>query len=156
MDNLNHVKIRTPDPEAVASFLQEVCQIPEGWPLGELSTGGDGDSGATSSGTSSEMDGPQMSWDNLVDLREDGKMSGYIVGSPKSRQFQILSSDTAGIWGIAIGTRDVEGAYERAVARGINVTELKVVDWSKDDNIHAFFARVGGVTFEVMRVEPKT
>lgn len=149
MDSLNHVKIMTPDPEAVETFLREVCQIPEGWPIGERPTGAGG--GEISRKTAE----PPLTWDNIADFG-DGEVSGYIVGSSKSRQFQVFAADTARIWGVAIGTRDVDGAYERAVARGISVTEPRVVDWSEEANIHAFFARVGGVTFEVMRVEPKS
>src|SRR2546423_14643665 len=34
MDRINHVKIATPDPEAVDRFLREVVEFPEGWRLG--------------------------------------------------------------------------------------------------------------------------
>ena len=33
MDRLNHVKIVTPEPEAVDRFLREVLEIPKGWEL---------------------------------------------------------------------------------------------------------------------------
>ncbi len=36
MDRINHVKIVSPDPAAVDRFLQEVVQLPAGWPLGSL------------------------------------------------------------------------------------------------------------------------
>jgi hypothetical protein len=35
MDRINHVKIVSPDPEAIDRFLREIVQIPEGWKLGE-------------------------------------------------------------------------------------------------------------------------
>src|SRR4029434_7252193 len=31
MDRINHVKIVSPEPEAVDRFLREVLEIPEGW-----------------------------------------------------------------------------------------------------------------------------
>jgi hypothetical protein len=34
VDRINHVKIVTPDPEAVDRFVREVVDIPEGWSLG--------------------------------------------------------------------------------------------------------------------------
>ena len=33
MDRLNHVKIVSPEPEAVDRFLREVLEVPAGWPL---------------------------------------------------------------------------------------------------------------------------
>ena len=35
---LNHIKIVTPEPAVLDAFLREVCDIPEGWPLGEGSS----------------------------------------------------------------------------------------------------------------------
>ncbi len=32
---------------------------------------------------------------------------------------------------------------------------MQLVDWNEKDGIRAFFAEVGGIMFEVMRVEPK-
>ena len=148
MDSLNHVKIMTPDPDAVESFLREVCQIPEGWPIGEKAA-----VTAQAEPVEAHKSSP-LSWEGITDIRGDADVGGYIVGSSKSRQFQVIRSDKARIWAAAIGTRDLEGAYERAVARGIPVTDIKLVDWG-ETNIRAFFAEVGGVTFEVLRVEPK-
>ena len=31
---LNHIKIVCPNPHIVNAFLTQVCDIPEGWPLG--------------------------------------------------------------------------------------------------------------------------
>ncbi len=148
MDSLNHVKIMTPDPDAVESFLREVCQIPEGWPIGEKAV-----VNVPAEPVEVSPHSP-LSWEGITDIRGDVDVGGYIVGSSKSRQFQVIRSDTARIWAAAIGTRDLEGAYERAIARGIPVTDIKLVDWG-ETNIRAFFAEVGGVTFEVLRVEPK-
>ena len=33
MDRINHVKIVTPEPEAVDRFLREVLEVPEGWKI---------------------------------------------------------------------------------------------------------------------------
>ena len=32
---------------------------------------------------------------------------------------------------------------------------MTLVDWNENDEIRAFFSEVGGIVFEVMRVEPK-
>jgi hypothetical protein len=33
---------------------------------------------------------------------------------------------------------------------------VQLVDWNERDGVRAFFAEVGGILFEVMRVEPKS
>jgi hypothetical protein len=33
MDRINHVKIVSPDPDAIDRFLTEVLEIPAGWAL---------------------------------------------------------------------------------------------------------------------------
>jgi len=55
---------------------------------------------------------------------------------------------------VAIGTRHLERAHQRCVERGIACSDMQLVDWGKE-SIRAFFAEVGGIMFEVMRVEPK-
>ena len=55
--------------------------------------------------------------------------------------------------GVAVGTRDVEGAHARCVEQGIACTELDVTPWGDGGSIRFFFAEVGGIVFEVMRVE---
>ncbi len=159
MDNINHVKIVTPDPEAVDRFLREVVDIPEGWPLagpsveaapvGATATGGSEGAGAalTPEGT--------LTWESVHEFRGAGtEGGGFITGSSRSRQFQILRGERAHIWAVAIGTRHVEEAHKRCVERGIPCSEMNLVPWG-DGNIRAFFAQVGGIVFEVMRVEPK-
>ena len=39
--------------------------------------------------------------------------------------------------------------------RGIPCSDVQLVDWNEKDGIRAFFAEVGGIVFEVLRVEPK-
>ena len=41
VDRLNHVKIVTPEPEAVDRFLREVLEVPEGWPIPAFKRGTD-------------------------------------------------------------------------------------------------------------------
>jgi hypothetical protein len=153
VDRLNHVKIVTPHPEYIDAFLREVCDVPEGWPLGEnvgqerlapdapLGPGGD------------------LTQDDFVAHRTGGdtggRMAGFIVGSPESRQFQVFHNESPRIWAICIGTRHVERAHERCRARGIPATPITVADWNERDNIRNFFCVVDGVMFEVIRVEPK-
>lgn len=143
MDRINHVKIISPDPEAVDQFLREVVDIPEGWPLGPMEpspevgapVAGDGDGGFTLA--------------SVFDFRGPF-VGGVITGTPESRQFQILQGASPAIWSVAIGTRHLERAHERCEARGIPCTEIGVTEW-KTGAIQFFFAEVGGIVFEVMR-----
>jgi hypothetical protein len=147
MDRLNHVKIVTPDPAAVDRFLREVVDIPEGWPLGAL----EGPPPAGASSPARDADG-NFTMDSVSAYRGTStSFSGFIAGSPESRQFQILQADEPKIWGVAIGTRHLERAHERCVERGIPCTEPQVTPWGDDGTIHFFFAEVGGIVFEVMR-----
>ena len=89
MDRINHVKVVTPEPELVEAFLREVCDIPEGWPLGDAErVPPDAPLGP----------GGELTQDDVVQRRNagDGVVSarGFIAGSPESRQFQIFASDT--------------------------------------------------------------
>ena len=150
MDRLNHVKIVTPNPEYVDAFLREVCDVPEGWPLG----------GAERLPPDAPLgEGGELSMDDVVGRRGAGDgvvgAAGFIVGSPESRQFQVFKSDAPSIWAICIGSRYIERAHERCLARGIPATPITVADWNERDNIRNFFCIVGGVMFEVIRVEPK-
>jgi hypothetical protein len=146
VDRLNHVKIATPDPAAVDRFLREVVDIPAGWPLGDPPTppaepvplrAGDADGNFTS--------------ESVMAYRGEGPFSGFITGSSESRQFQILQCDRPHVWGVAIGTRNLEQAHERCVERGIPCTEPTQRGWG-DGTIEFFFAEVGGIVFEVMRI----
>jgi catechol 2,3-dioxygenase-like lactoylglutathione lyase family enzyme len=141
VDRLNHVKIVTPDPDAVDRFLREVLDIPEGWPLGRVRPVDDPPSG-----------GP-LSIERVESARGTAGLNGFITGSSESRQFQIAQGDQARIWAVAIGTRHLERAHERCVERGIACTEPAVAEWA-DSSVRYFFAEVGGVLFEVMRAEP--
>lgn len=141
MDRLNHVKIVTPDPEAVDRFLREVLEVPEGWPLGQVRPA-----------TGAPPAGP-LSTERVESVRGTGTLNGFITGSSESRQFQIAQGDQARIWAVAIGTRHLERAHQRCVERGISCTEPAVADWS-DASVRYFFAEVGGILFEVMRAEP--
>ena len=151
MDRINHVKVVTPEPELVEAFLREVCDIPEGWPLGDAErVPPDAPLGP----------GGELTQDDVVQRRNagDGVVSarGFIAGSPESRQFQIFASDTPAIWAICVGTRHIERAHDRCRERGIPATPITVADWNERDNIRNFFCVVGGLMFEVIRVEPKS
>lgn len=153
MDRLNHIKLVTPNPELVDAFLREVVDIPEGWPLGE-SVGKprlapDAPLGPGGELTADDVMGRRNAGDGVVGA------AGFIAGSPESRQFQIFQSDTPQIWAICIGSRYIERAHERCLARGIPATPITVADWNENDNIRNFFCIVGGIMFEVIRVEPK-
>ncbi len=150
MDRINHVKLVTPEPELVDAFLREVCEIPEGWPLGAQSTEA-GPGPLVPLGP-----GGELSMDDVLAQRGGTETVGFITGDSQSRQFQILKSPgNAAFWAICIGTRNIEGAHEKCHARGIPATPITVADWNERDNIRNFFCVVGGLMFEVIRVEPK-
>ena len=142
MDRLNHVKIVSPDPAAIDRFLREVLDVPEGWPLGQQ-----------------PPPAPPAATRKTLTLAEvmafrggdDGVASGFITGSPESRQFQIFYGQRAHVWGVAVGTRHLERAHERCIADGLPCTDLQETDWG-DGRIQFFFVEVGGVIFEVLRV----
>ncbi|MFI5046532.1 MAG: hypothetical protein ACHQIG_05670 [Acidimicrobiia bacterium] len=150
MDRLNHVKIRTPHPEIVDAFLRQVCEFPDGWPVG---------TGATELAPDAPLGpGGVLDYAATTAAGSTGTGSGtggFITGDPNSRQFQIFGSDTPRLWAICIGTRHIERAHERCLARGIPATPITVADWNERDNIRNFFCIVDGLTFEVIRVEPK-
>lgn len=145
MDRLNHVKIVTPDPDAIDRFLREVLDIPEGWQLGDA---------PPARPVASPARGPdgEFTADSVSAFRGATGFGGRITGSTESRQFQILHGDEPHVWGIAIGTRHLERAHERCVERGIPCTEPALTPWG-DGGIRFFFAEVGGIVFEVMRAE---
>jgi hypothetical protein len=146
VDRLNHVKIVTPDPQAIDRFLREVVDIPEGWPLGEAKPA----EGEVAS-PARAPDG-SFSAESVAAFRGSNSMGGCITGSTESRQFQILQGDRPQIWGVAIGTRHIERAYERCLERGIPCTAPDLTAWG-EAGIRYFFAEVGGIVFEVMRAE---
>ncbi len=146
MDRLNHVKIVTPEPEAVDRFLREVLEVPEGWPL----------PGAEPAPQYEPVAPRPLDWETILELRGDDGSGGFITGSTESRQFQVLRGPEPRIWSVAVGTRHIERAHQRGKERGIPCSEMQLVDWNERDGVRAFFAEVGGIVFEVMRVEPKS
>lgn len=148
MSRLNHVKLVSPQPEVVDTFLREVCDIPAGWPLGEA--GATGISPGARLGPGGELD------DGIIErLRGPTDGGGYITGSTDSRQFQILKGSNPNYWAACISTRDIEATHERCKARGVPVTDIRLIDWTDRDDIRFFFCTVGGLTFEVMKVESR-
>ncbi len=145
MDRVNHVKIVTPEPEAVNRFLSEVLDIPEGWPLVRANAAPD----------YPPCPERKVTWESVIALRGDDGSGGFIAGSSESRQFQILRGEKPHIWSVAVGTRHIDRAHERCVERGIPCSDMRLVDWNEKDDVRAFFAEVGGIVFEVMRVEAK-
>jgi hypothetical protein len=145
MDRINHVKIVTPEPETVDRFLREVLEIPEGWVI----------PAARPARAYPPIEPSPVTWPSVIARRGDDGSGGFITGSSESRQFQILRGPHAHLWSIAVGTRHIERAHERCVERGIPCSDVQLVDWNERDGVRAFFAEVGGILFEVMRVEPK-
>jgi hypothetical protein len=154
MDRINHVKVVTPEPELVDAFLREVTEVPAGWPLGE-SAGRDPVPPDAPLGPGGELTMDEIMQRRNGGASDGGEFGGFITGDSTSRQFQIFKSDNAAFWAVCIGTRDIERAWERCKARGVPATPITVADWNERDNIRNFFCIVGGVTFEVIRVEPK-
>jgi hypothetical protein len=149
VDRINHVKIASPDPQAIETFLREVVDVPEGWTLGDVSSLAPPD-GVPSGARDANGD---FTPESVSAFRGSSQLTGFIVGDTTSRQFQIVAAETPRIWGVAIGTRDLEGAYQRARDRGFRCTVPDKVEWHGADSIRFFFAEVGGVVFEVLRVE---
>lgn len=145
MDRINHVKIVTPEPEAVDRFLREVLEMPDGWVI----------PGARPVRAHPPVKANAVTWESVIARRGDDGSGGFITGSTESRQVQILRGAKAAIWSVAVGTRHIERAHERCIERGIPCSDLQLVDWNQRDGVRAFFAEVGGILFEVMRVEPK-
>ncbi len=146
MDRLNHVKIVTPDPAAVDRFLTEVLEVPEGWPLGPA---------PLPPPPAPAQHGP-LTMEEVMEFRGgDAVGAGLITGSPDSRQFQVFYGEKAHIWGAAVGTRHLERAHERCAAEGIRCTGIQETTWG-DGEIQFFFAEVGGIIFEVMRLRQPT
>lgn len=150
MDRINHVKLVTPEPEKVDAFLREVCDIPAGWPLGDAA-------GREPLPSDAPLGpGGDLAVDAVTGRRGSGGAYGFITGNEQSRQFQIFQTDgPAAFWAVCIGTRHIEAVYEKCKARGIPATPITVADWNERDNIRNFFCLVGGLMFEVIRVEPK-
>lgn len=157
MDRINHVKIASPDPEAIDRFLREVVDIPAGWSLGQPPPDGGevrpvpSATGAVPSSPTRDAQG-RFTLDSVMAFRGAGEASGFITGSTESRQFQILRGDRAHVWAVAIGTRELEQAHARCVEHGIPCTEPALTGWG-DSAIRFFFAEVGGIVFEILRVE---
>lgn len=145
MDRLNHVKIVTPEPEAVNRFLTEVLDVPKGWTI----------PGVKAAKSYPPVPAQPVTWESVLKRRGDDGSGGLISGSTESKQFQLLRGPRAGIWSVAVGTRNIEQAHARCVERGIPCSDMQLVDWNERDGVRAFFAEVGGIMFEVMRVEPK-
>ena len=145
MDRVNHLKIVTPDPEAVDRFLCEVLDIPEGWEI----------PGRQAAPEYEPVPASPVTWESVIERRAADGSGGRIAGDSESRQFQILRGPRPALWSVAVGTRHIERAHERCVERGIACSNIRVVDWNEKDDVRAFFAEVGGIVFEIMRVEPK-
>ena len=146
MNRLNHVKIVSTDPEAVDRFLRLVAEVPAGWPLGEPHARAAAPPGAP-------LAAATLTNDDVVAVRGTSQSNGFIAGDEKSRQFQVLRGDASRIWGIAIGTRDVARAHQLCLANGFEASPIDVTPWSPGQAVRFFFAKAGGVMFEVMSVE---
>jgi len=146
VNRLNHVKIVSTDPEAVERFLRLVAELPAGWPLGDASA--DAPQPAPPA-----LESPTLTNDDVLTARGAGRVNGFIVGDEKSRQFQVLRGDASRIWAAAIGTRDVARAHALCLTHGFDATPIDVTPWGDGQAVRFFFARAGGVMFEVMSVE---
>jgi catechol 2,3-dioxygenase-like lactoylglutathione lyase family enzyme len=154
MDRLNHVKIVSPDPDAIDRFLTEVLEVPAGWPLNPDAVSGRSPTTPVLS-PARDAEG-NFTEESVSAFRGASGFGGRITGTTESRQFQILEGERPHIWAIAVGTRNLERAKARCTERGIPVTEGALVPWAADAGIRYFFAEVGGIVFEVMRVEAST
>ncbi|HSS11567.1 MAG TPA: VOC family protein [Acidimicrobiales bacterium] len=160
MDRINHVKIVTPQPDAIDHFLREVLDIPEGWSLGDAGDAGDAGEARDAQRHERAVISPARGADgrftaeSVQTFQGASGFGGRITGSTESRQFQILRGDRAHIWAVAVGTRHLERAHARCIEQGIPCTEPRLTAWGSS-GIRFFFAEVGGIVFEVMRAEPE-
>jgi hypothetical protein len=146
MNRLNHVKIISTDPAAVERFLRLVAEVPAGWPLGDQAR-------QLSSPAGPPLAEPTLTGDDVFALRGATSTNGYIVGDERSRQFQILRGEASRIWAIAIGTRDVARAHALCLEHGFEASPIDVTPWGNGRAVRFFFAKAGGVMFELMSVE---
>jgi hypothetical protein len=146
MDRLHHIKILTPDPDAVNQFLTDVLDVPAGFAIGPIA-------GAPPHECPSPArdERGELTIESVLAFR-GSDLGGVIAGSTETRQFQMLKSDRAALWAVAVGTRNLEQAHERARAREIPCTEIDFTEWG-EGGARYFFAEVGGVLFEVLRIE---
>ena len=152
MGRINHVKLVSPEPEAVDAFLREVAEIPAGFPLPPAARVSDSVTTAQHEPAATGL----VTMADVARARGADGTGGVIVGDEKSRQFQVLRGPEGRLWSVAIGIRDLEGAHRRAAERGLPVSEIGVVPFGEGTNVRYFFARVGGILFELMRVEKDT
>jgi hypothetical protein len=149
MARINHVKLVSPEPEAVDAFLREVAEIPAGFPLPAAERVPDPVTAAQSKPAAPGV----VTLADVARARGADGSGGVIVGDEKSRQFQVLRGPDAHLWSVAIGIRDLEAAHRRARDRGLPVSDIDVVPFGAGQCVRYFFVRVGGLLFELMRVE---
>lgn len=147
MDRISHVKIASPDPDAIRRFLLEIVDIPDGGSMGAVDT-----ISPRQVASPARDENGDFTRSAVLELRGGSEPpKGFIIGNGQSGGLQVVASDTARIWGVAIGTRDVEGAHERCAAAVVPATEIYEHDWG-DGTITFFYAEVGGVVFEILRI----
>ena len=149
MDRVSLVKIVTPNPEAIEHFLTNVVDIPEGWHIGGYPQAGQVPHDIAS--PARNADG-SFDVDSVNRFRGDDATSGIIVGSPETRQFQVLHGEKAHIRAAAIGTRNLEDAHAKCVAAGYPCTPQSATPWG-DSTMEYFYCEVGGIVFEVLRAK---
>lgn len=144
-NRINHVKVVTPKPDLVNAFLTQVCEIPQGWRLGD---------GRSAIGPEVPLGpGGQLPMSAVGERRGVIEGAGYIAGDVTSRQVQVFPGETGSFWAVCVSTRDVEKVHQRATARGVPCTPIGVADWTDRDQVRYFFCLVGDLMWEVMTVE---
>ena len=128
-----------------------MCDIPEGWPLGAARrpSATTCRSGRAAPRARRSVNETRNAGDGLAGTGASSP------GTPRAASSRSSAATPPKIWAICIGTRYIERAHERCRERGIPATDITVADWNERDNIRNFFCVVGGLMFEVIRVEPK-
>ncbi len=158
---VNHIKLVTPDPDAVNDFLTQIAGVPQG--RGRVETlGGQGPLGMFGVGQPpAEPHPPHDDGSGYLPLEQvyttrgaDGT-GGWNVGElDVSRRFQVFSGEEPHIWAVALGVPNLEDAVAQCQERGIPVTDIHVVTpFGTNERCRFAFARVGGIVFELMRRE---
>ena len=149
MSRINHVKLVTPDPAGAVRFLTEVAGLPAGFEIPSDLVG------PKATRNSQRSDPGRLTMDDIISLRGANGGPGFILGDVTSRQMQIISGDDAAAWAVAIGTADLDSAHERCKSDGYICTDQHIAPFVGGSQVRCFFAQVGGLTFEVMTIEPQ-
>jgi catechol 2,3-dioxygenase-like lactoylglutathione lyase family enzyme len=157
---IGHVKLVTPDPAAVNDFLANIAGFPGSQAVETL--GGQGPLGMFGVGQPPSEPHPphddgsgDLPLEQVYTTRGADGTGGYMIGDLMKRStIQMYHGEEPHIWSVMIAAPDIEGAHAKCVEQGIPVSDIHVVTpLGTDLRCRFMFARVGGIVFELMRLE---